>query len=80
MLFAKTTFLKDSNPSGWSLALWSGSPVGLEVEGGIEAIDLGVAVAFGGKVLHLHQIEAIEAVLVSELAPEGSGGEGIRQS
>ena len=79
-MFAKTTFLKDLNPSRCFLAPWSGSPVGLEVEGGIEAVDLGVAVAFGGEVFHLHQIEAIEAVLVSEMAPEGSGGAGIRQS
>jgi len=79
MLIIKTTFLKDSNPSRWYFALWSGSSVGLEVKGGIETVDLGVTVAFGGEVLHLHQIEANEAVLLSELAPEGGGGAGIRQ-
>jgi hypothetical protein len=31
-----------------------GSPVGLEVERGIEAIELGVAVAFGVEAFHLH--------------------------
>lgn len=58
---------------------WDGSPVGLEVESGIEAIELGVAVAFGGEAFHLHQIEAIEAGLLGELAPKGGGGAGIRE-
>ena len=49
-------------------------PVGLEVECGNEAVDIGVAVAFGGEAFHLHQDEAIKAVLLGELAPEGGGG------
>jgi hypothetical protein len=46
----------------------------LEVECGNEAVDIGVAVAFGGEAFHLHQDEAIKAVLLGELAPEGGGG------
>ena len=67
-------------PAEWWLQ-WrgEGSPVGLEVEGGVEAVELGVAIAFGGEAFHLHQVEAIEAVLLGQLAPEGGGGAGIWQ-
>ena len=56
-----------------------GSPVGLEVERGIEPVELGVAGAIGRNAFHLHQLEAIEAVLLGELAPELSGGSRMRQ-
>ena len=59
--------------------MWRGTPVRLEVERGIEAVELGVAVAIAGEALHLHQVKAIEAMLMGELAPEGGGGAGIRQ-
>ena len=59
---------------------WRGeeSPVGLEVERGTEAVEFGMAVSFGGEAFHLHQVEAIEAVLLGELAPESGGGAGIQ--
>lgn len=65
---------------GWLQWRGHGSPVRLEVERGIEAVELGVAVALGGEAFHLHQVEAIEAVLLGELAPEGGGGAEIRQT
>lgn len=39
---------------GWLQWRREGSPVGLEVERGVEAVELGVAVAFGGEAFHLH--------------------------
>ncbi len=56
-----------------------GSPLGLKVEGGTEAVELGVAGAIGGNAFHLQQIEVIEAVLLGELAPVFSGGSRMRQ-
>ena len=64
-------------PVAWWLA-WRGerSPVGLEVERGVEAIDLGAALALCGEALHLHQIEDFEAAALGLLAPEAGGGAG----
>lgn len=63
----------------WLQWLGKGSPVRLEVERRIEAVERGLAVAFGGEAFHLHQVEAIEAVRLGELAPEVGRGSGIRQ-
>jgi hypothetical protein len=54
--------------------------VRLEVERGIEAFELGVADVFAGEAFHLHQVEAIEAVLLGELSPDCGGGTGIWQA
>ena len=59
---------------GWLQWWGKGCPVGLEVERIIEAVDIGVAVAFGGEAFHLYQGEAIRAVLLGDLALEGDGG------
>ena len=60
---------------------WGGerSPVGLEVERGVEAIELGAPLALCGEALHLYQIEVFEAAGLGLLAPEGGGGAGIGQ-
>jgi len=60
---------------------WGGdrSPVGLEVECGVEAIVIGAPLALCGEALHLHQIEAFKAAELGLLAPEGGSGKGIRQ-
>ncbi len=71
--------VKELPAEGWLQWRGEGSPIGLEVEGGIEAVELGLTVAFGGEAFHLHQIKTIEAVLLGELAPEGCGGAGIGQ-
>jgi hypothetical protein len=59
--------------AGW--LAWGGerSPVGLEDERGVEAIELGAPLALCGEALHLHQIEAFEAAGLCLLAPEGDG-------
>lgn len=64
---------------GWLQWRGEGSPVGLEIEGGIEAVDFGLAAAFGGEAFHLHEVETIEPMLLGKLAPKGSGGAGIRK-
>ncbi len=69
--------VEELSAEGWLQWRGEGSPV----ECGVEAVELGVAVAFGWEAFQFHQIEAIEALPLGELAPEGGGSAGIiRQS
>lgn len=59
-------------PAAWLLA-WGGerSPVGLKVECGVDAIELGAPLALCGRAIYLHQIEVLQS---RWLGPAGAIG------
>lgn len=78
---ASQTELVEKLPAeGWMQLRGEGSPVGLEVESGIEAVERGLAGKIGVEAFHLHQLEVIKAVLLGQAAQEGDGGAGIPQA
>ncbi len=79
MMLSQANLVEQFPSARWLPRRGQRTPIGLEVERGVVAIELGAPLALSGEALHLHQIEAFEATELGLLAPEGGSGKGIRQ-